>query len=66
MEDARVGHSDERTPECLVGEPLWQFAGREPLDEILLDREVQPKGVAFDEHQSRQPETMVEGKGETQ
>src|SRR6266852_8467368 len=60
MEDPRDGHSDKGASQRVVGKPLREFTGPEPLDQVLLDWEVQPKGVAFHEHQVGQPEPVVE------
>src|SRR5438309_6907804 len=64
MKGSRVRCSDERAPKCLVGKPLRELAGGEPLDQILLEWEIEPKGVPFDEHEARQPESVVEGEGD--
>jgi hypothetical protein len=43
---------NERAAQRFIGEPLRQFAGRQAFDEVLLQREVKPKRVAFDEHEA--------------
>src|SRR2546425_115496 len=65
MKDTGVRGSDERSPQCIVGEPLRQFPGREALNEILLDWEKESQGVALDEHQPWQPEPVVERERDT-
>src|SRR5436309_13266988 len=63
MEHPCVGHANEGTAQRIVGEPLRQFPGGEPLDQVLFDREVKAQGVAVDEHETWPPEAVVEDEG---
>src|SRR5207249_9581536 len=60
MEHPCVGHANEWAAQCVVGKPLRQFPGGEPLDQMLLDREVKAQGVAVYEHETWPPEAVVE------
>ena len=43
-----MGGPYEGAPQRFVGKPLRELACAKSLDEVLLDREMEPKGLAFD------------------
>src|SRR5713101_341675 len=60
MEDPHTRYPDERAAQGFVGEPLWQLAGRKPVDHIMLEGEKVSKGIAFDEYQPWEAQIVVE------
>src|SRR3989442_2648531 len=60
MEHPCVSHANEWAAQRIVGEPLRQFPGGEPLDQMLFDRQVKTQRVAVDEHETWPPEAVVE------
>src|SRR6266508_3994806 len=60
MEDSDSRHAEERTAQRFVRKPLWQLAGGEAFDEMLLEREKISVGLAFDEHQVGLPKAVIE------
>src|SRR2546427_8768039 len=64
MKDSRVGYPDERTAQSVIGEPLRQLTSQKTLHQVLLERNMQYEGVAFHQHQARQPESVIERQGD--
>src|SRR5438093_12899297 len=64
MKDSRVGYPDERTAQSVIGEPLRQLTSHKTLHQVQLERNMQYEGVAFNQHQARQPESFIERQGD--